>query len=481
MQRHPALRQTNSHRTQSSSRRRGKPNNAIEVLEPRRLLSTTVSATDLNPPLTAGVSWTYQFTGGITGTQTQTVIGPATFNGNSATEVDAVNNFTSPATVMTTVKNYLAFTSQGLIEYGTVTIASGMTTTQTITPPLIEFPSTLTVGMPVTNTYSYSSGATETITLTLVSGTPQQVTVPAGTYSAYEVDNSSTGTGGGMVQSWFAPGVGVVKQVINTGTPVTEELTSFTGPSGGGGGGGGGGTGTGTVTSALKSPLPASVVATTPLSARDSLTLTATNAARGAVSAQVLLSPDTSAADSIFTLASGRTSLNLASGKSRALPLRFAKSIPASVAPGTYNVLLVTTDPTGATQTSVSQQLTVAPSTVDLTGSIIKAPATAKGGRKVPVTFTITNSSAANVAAVGAVQIEFETSPDGLLADASPLDLVTKRINLKPGRNVRFTMSLALSTTSFVVVNVDPGNAAFPNDVNPANNVFATPQAIVMA
>jgi hypothetical protein len=492
MQLRLSLRRNDRHQIRSVAARRGETCRVVEVLEPRRLLSTTVNATDLNPPLTAGVAWTYQLTGGITGTQTQTVIGPGTFNGTSATEVDIENNFTSPTNVMSTVKNYLAFTSQGLIEYGTITIAPTVTTATAASPPLIEFPSTLTAGMPVTNTYAYASSSSnssttqtssETVTLTLASGTPQSITVPAGTFSAYEVDDTTTGTASGTVQSWFAPNVGIVKQVISTSSqPVTQDLTSFTGATGGTGGiGGTGTTGSGALTPALKTPLPSSVVATIPLSSRNPLTLTASSAVKGAASAQVLLSKDTNPSDSAFTLASGHMALNLASGKSRSLPLRFAKSIPASVAPGTYNVLLVSTDPSGATQTAVSQQLTIAPATVDLTGSFLRAPPSVKAGQKVPLTFTIANSTAANVPASGVVQVQFETSSDGLLSDASVVDSVTKRIDLKPGKGMTFTVSLPLSATSFVVVDVDPGNAKFPSDANPANNVFATSQAIVVS
>jgi len=116
-----------------------------------------------------------------------------------------------------------------------------------------------------------------------------------------------------------------------------------------------------------------------------------------------------------------------------------------------------------------------------LTGSVTKAPATAKAGQRAPVSFAITNSSAANVAADGAVKVQIETSPDGLLADASVVDSITSRINLKPGKSKSFNVSLALNATSFVVVDVDPGNSAFPDDVDPDNNVFATSQAIDVA
>lgn len=53
-------------------------------------------------------------------------------------------------------------------------------------------------------------------------------------------------------------------------------------------------------------------------------------------------------------------------------------------------------------------------------------------------------------------------------------------MNIKQGNRVTFTVSLPLHATGFVVVDVDPNGAAFPNDANPANNVFATPQAIVL-
>lgn len=457
----------------------------VERLEGRRLLSASVTATQLNPPLTAGTTWTYQYGGGLSGTDVETVIGPATFNGNSATEVDEQKTFVDPRHTSTTlVQNYETFASQGLIEYGTVTTAqSTAPVTQVITPALIEFPATLSVGSPVTHTYSYSTGtpSSATVTLTLPSGVPQQVTVPAGTYSAIEVDNSVAGASV-TTQSWFAANVGLIKQIINTGaTTVTQELSAFSGSGGGGGGGGGGGSGSGTVTPALKTALPASVVGTTPLAIHNSVNLTAGSTVRGKVSAALVLSPDTSASDAVFTLASGHASLSLASGKSHAIPLTFAKSIPSSVGAATYNVLLTATDPTGATQTTMAQQLMVVAPVVDLTGSFATAPTTAKAGRKVPFAFTITNSSAANVAAVGSVQIEFESSPDGLLADASPLETITKRVNLKPGKSQRLSVSLALSATAFVVVDVDPGNTAFPNDVNIANNVCATTQAVVVS
>ena len=461
----------------------------VERLESRQLLSASVSATTLNPQFKTGEQWTYQVSGGITGTETQTVIGAATFNNASTTEVDQNNNFTAPSSITSTVKAYLAFTSDGLINYGNVTSTSGITTTDTFSPPQVQFPQTLTVGSPFTQTVQESSSSqpsgqtsstSVTQTTTLVTGNAESVTVPAGTYNAFEVDVT---TGTTTVRFWFAPNVGLVKAIIPSTTAVTEELSSFTGgPSGTGGNGGTGGTGTGTVSSALKTPLPTSVVGTTTLKLKDSVTLTSSGGTTsGAVSESIVLSPTTNASDSVFTLATGHASVKLASGKSKALNLKFAKSIPSTVAAGTYNEIIVTIDPAGNTQSSVAGQLTVAAPVVDLSGAFTKAPTSATAGKKVPVSFTITNSSAANVPAVGTIEIDVDSSPDGAASDATVLSKITKKVNLKPGKSMKVTASVVLSTTSFVVVNIDPGHAVFSNDTNLANNVFATSSAITVA
>lgn len=482
-------------RIQLNSRRDRKAASLIERLESRQLLSASVSATTLNPQLTTGEKWTYQVTGGITGTETQTVIGAATFNGSSATELDQVNAFTAPSTVNTTVKSYLAFTSQGLINYGTVTVTSSITSTATFTPAEVQFPTTLTVGTPFSNSVSESiitqpggqtTNTTTGTSLSLVTGNTVSVTVPAGTYNAYEIDEAS---GAGTIQFWFAPNVGLVKAIIPSTTAVTEELSAYTGGSGGTGGNGGnggnggtGGTGTGTVSSALKTPLPSSVVGTTTLKLKDSATLTSSGGATsGAVSESLVLSPTTSASDSVFTLASAHASVKLASAKSKALNLKFVKTIPSTVAPNTYNVLLVTTDPAGNTQTVASGQLTVAAPVVDLSGAFVKAPTTATAGKKVPVSFTITNSSSANVPAIGTIQIDVDSSATGGVSGATVLDTITKKVNIKPGKSMRVTASVVLSTTSFVVVNIDPGHAVFPNDTNLDNNIFATTSQVTVA
>src|ERR1700723_804316 len=65
---------------------------AIETLEPRRLLSVSVSTSTFEGPLTApGVVWDYQTlgNGAVIETNTQRVIGPATFNDQNEVRIDS--------------------------------------------------------------------------------------------------------------------------------------------------------------------------------------------------------------------------------------------------------------------------------------------------------------------------------------------------------------------------------------------------------
>jgi hypothetical protein len=109
-------------------------------------------------------------------------------------------------------------------------------------------PATLSVGSPfsqtstATGTTTLSDGTTSTTTdvfdniYTLASDTTLQITVPAGTFSCYEVDESVTDTINGtssldMSQNFYAPGVGLIETVDGTGSDeTTEELTSFSAP-----------------------------------------------------------------------------------------------------------------------------------------------------------------------------------------------------------------------------------------------------------
>jgi len=122
----------------------------------------------------------------------------------------------------------------------------------------------------------------------------------------------------------------------------------------------------------------------------------------------------------------------------------------------------------------------VAPA-VDLTGSFLSAPMSVSSGNRFTATFLITNSAAANVAAVGVLPFDIDTSPDGKIADAVVLKSGSSRIRLAPGQSIRITITATISASSFLVVNLDPGNSVFTDDVNPGNNSFATASMIVVA
>ena len=232
----------------------------------------------------------------------------------------------------------------------------------------------------------------------------------------------------------------------------------------------------------LKGSLGSSVVAGAALKGKETLTLTPPIAPPvGRPARRFCFRPMKVAADSVLTLASVGGKLNLKAGKAKTFALKLPKSIAATVPAGTYHVLIESTDTAGVVTTFDSgQSVNVVAPVVDLTGSVVKAPLTAKAGKKFTVTLLIANSSAANVPAVGLLPFDVETSPDGLLADATPLLSETHRISVKPGKSIRVTITATLVSSAYLIVNLDPKHAAFPNDANLSNNVFATSRAITV-
>lgn len=231
-----------------------------------------------------------------------------------------------------------------------------------------------------------------------------------------------------------------------------------------------------TITPTLSGTLPSSVVAGVPFTARENLVLTAgSSAASGTATATLLLSPDASASDSVLTLGSVGGKVALKAGRSKTFSIRLPKSIPTTVAAGQYHVLIKLTDTAGVTETIDSgKTVSVAAPVVDLNGSFVKTPTSVKSGRKFTLTLLVSNGSDANVAAAGALPIEFASSPDGLTSDATPLLSDTKRINLKPGKSVRLTVTTSLSATAYLLADLDPDSVAFPDDIAPVNSVFTT-------
>ncbi len=234
------------------------------------------------------------------------------------------------------------------------------------------------------------------------------------------------------------------------------------------------------LTQSLAGPASSTIIATTPLKLSEKLTITANGApASGTQSATILLSPDQIAADSVFTLASESRKVNLKAGQSLTIKLKVAKNISAAVSPGTYHVLMTSTD-TARNELTIDsgQTITVVAPTVELSGSVV-GPATAKAGKKTTVSFDVTNSASSNIEAAGSLPFTVYTSPDGLLSDATELLTAKRSIHLKPGKSVKFTVAAALNSTTFLVVALDPENAAFPNDGNFSDNTFSKQIVVV--
>ena len=166
---------------------------AIEALESRRMLSVT--AQQLYAPIAVkGTQWTYtqQVQPGDTATLVDTVAGPATFQGQSVTEVDTVATDDGTTEMAT---QYVGFTAAGFVTYGQV---EG-TSTISYSPALVNIPASLSAGQTystadtqtdvTTNSTGTSTEVTdEQETFSLASDTPTSIAVPLGTLSAYQLN-----------------------------------------------------------------------------------------------------------------------------------------------------------------------------------------------------------------------------------------------------------------------------------------------------
>lgn len=160
-------------------------------------------------------------------------------------------------------------------------------------------------------------------------------------------------------------------------------------------------------------------------------------------------------------------------------PFTFSvKTLPSTVPGGSYHLLAQVTDSTGNTSVAASSgTITVAPPQIDLGVTISKFTSTAKGGKKFTEAIKVENSG--NIAAKGSLPIVVDTSPDGLLSDATQLISTGKSINVAPGKSVTISLSLtalASGTSDFLIFQIDPNNTF--NDINPANNVLVSPTVV---
>ena len=215
----PAL-QTNSR----SQKRRARRSLSAAVLglsplEPRVMLTTLTAATFAGPLITNSV-YNYEdlFFGQNEGTVTTTVIGPASFNSQAVTEVD-----TNQSSV--TTQNFNGFDASGnYVTFGSINRSTITTVNGT---GGILFPAQLTTGQTFNSNYTQAAvtGAIsepETISDSFSLGNTTSVTVPAGTFSVTEVDDSqvqTTGSGSHPVsfQYFISPTVGLVEYIETSG------------------------------------------------------------------------------------------------------------------------------------------------------------------------------------------------------------------------------------------------------------------------
>jgi hypothetical protein len=222
-----------------------------ESLERRFLLSVTAD-TLISPLLTTGNTWTYnvfatQAPGGNQNVLTDTVKGPATYNGSSAIEIDWVY---SGVFGSVDGKSYIQKDPAG--DYVIINSTDAYYKADEA-PYKVLVPASLQAG--VAQTFSFSGQTTFTQPgqapqtfsgtgmdqYTLVSETTAAVTVPFGTFNAYTVTDSATDATSQTSFSYlplgidshaalkttsFVPGIGLVKSVDSS---ITEALTSFKG------------------------------------------------------------------------------------------------------------------------------------------------------------------------------------------------------------------------------------------------------------
>lgn len=319
-----------------------------------------------------------------------------------------------------------------------------------------------------------SDGKGDLFTVTSgISGSPGGVfELPAGSSTITEIEPYSGATTGTGARTLVADSSGDLFGMTSgggTGGGVIFELTP--GSSGGGGS-------TSSLSGTLSGKVPASAIIGQKLSVLQTLNIdnSGSSTVSGAVSVKLYLSTSTSVDSSSVQLTSASRNVKLRSHAHLLLPLR-ATSIPSTVSAGTYYLVAQITDPSGATTDAASSgTISIAPAQIDLSGSFVKTPVPTKTGRTV-LTFNVSNGG--NVSAVGNLDFNIDSSPDGLPSDATVLTSVTRRINLRADKSIRMTDALTLPAgTYFVAVDLDPSDAF--EDLKLRNNFFATTASIIV-
>ena len=111
-----------------------------------------------------------------------------------------------------------------------------------------------------------------------------------------------------------------------------------------------------------------------------------------------------------------------------------------------------------------------------MSGAFAKTPVLGKTG-KASLTFTVSN--AGNTTATGNLAFNIDSSPDGLLSDATQIATSSKKINIRAGKSMKITTSAVLPAgTYFVVIQLDPSDAF--NETSLSGTVFKTVTALTV-
>jgi hypothetical protein len=214
---------------------------SIESLENRRFFS--VSDSIFAGSLATGSKADYEVfsSGKLLGNQDGQVVGPATFNGHSATRLKSTF-LPKGSTIPTTTTNYYAtLGSLGFEAFGETMTTTSYTSNLYFSPEEIEFPASVVAGKTYKSTYidktiqtigghSTTSYLTIILEVKLVNASPTvSITVPAGTFKCYQLDQvtyagSPTPS---TLTAYYAPNVGLVESISPAPGNGEIELTSY--------------------------------------------------------------------------------------------------------------------------------------------------------------------------------------------------------------------------------------------------------------
>ena len=166
-------------------------------------------------PHTVGTKWEYIHNGDVKKVWTKEVIEVA--------DQDGVVRFKVAVTTDTGEKLFEWYQSKDG-EVGLVKSAFGEND-----PPMPILKGMMKAGDEWACEWVNTNGRLETTTkLTLTVGKPEELTTPAGQFTATPVTYTYSPPSGGSFTNWFADGVGVVRQTVRGVKEQSQELKSFT-------------------------------------------------------------------------------------------------------------------------------------------------------------------------------------------------------------------------------------------------------------